>query len=144
MKIPYFRAKEFQQDRYCEGFYITYPATSFSFCSDLNDSNPIGMLHCLVTYKTTSWGMENEPISTLVDPKTIQLVGFVEMGVESYAGKSLLEQLEPEELQPEVIEGDVIDASNLDPGLLTQLLGAIGGGITQTDEIVDESDAVVR
>lgn len=66
-----YRAKDIKSGRYLEGYYFQYPSTSVCFA---RDAHLIETIHCLVTYRTTDWGLPNVPQFARIDPDTLEVI----------------------------------------------------------------------
>lgn len=59
MRIPFIKAQDKDTGRWYKGFYFEYPRTTYCF---ENENRQEEKVYCLVTYKTTDWGLPNEPV----------------------------------------------------------------------------------
>ena len=83
MKVPVFKAKEINGDKEYTGFYFRYPETTYCFTEDYI-GYPVKYKHCLAVYRTTDWGLPNEPAMVVIDKNTLQKVKEVETDEEYY------------------------------------------------------------
>ena len=66
--VPRFRAKEIYRDIYHEGYYFEMPETTYCFSHDPKPR----IIHCLVCYHMTDWGLPNEPYLREIDISTLE------------------------------------------------------------------------
>ena len=71
-----YRAK-FHDCSWAFGFYANRKETTYCFVEDY-EKEPIEILHCIVHYQMTDWGLPNEVRVTLIDPKTLEYADFIE------------------------------------------------------------------
>jgi len=83
MKIPLFRAKDKDSDRYFTGFYFEYPATTFCFTEDYHNGK-VKIIKCLVSHTSTDWGLPNKPILITIDENTLEKIGEIETDNKDY------------------------------------------------------------
>lgn len=84
MKIPYIKAKDKDTGYEYRGFYFAYPSTTYCIKEDYQQGK-VKIIHCLVTYRMTDWGLPNEPqLVSPIDPSTIEIIGYVNMEEEFY------------------------------------------------------------
>lgn len=86
MKVPVFKAKDINRKNEYEGFYFRYPRTMYCFTEDY-ESSPVEFIHCLAVYRTTDWGLPNEPAMVVIDKDTLQKVDEVEVSEKYYKPK---------------------------------------------------------
>lgn len=72
-----YRAKQSHGDKYVEGYYFEFPATTYCFVEDY-EKEPIEILHCIVHYQMTDWCLPNEVRVTLIDPDTLEYADVIE------------------------------------------------------------------
>lgn len=77
MKVPVFRAKDRDSDRYYEGFYFAYPETTYCFSNDYANGK-VKLIHCIVTHRMTDWGLPNQPVLVTIDIETLEQIGEVD------------------------------------------------------------------
>lgn len=80
MQVPYIKAKDKDTGVEWEGFYFEYPSTTYC----LGDENKnVPLVHCLVSYRTTDWGLPNRPILVSnIDTDSIEVIKYVDINTE--------------------------------------------------------------
>lgn len=84
MRVPYFRAKDKDSNIVVEGFFFAYPKTTYCF-EDAYKRHPAELAYCICFNRMTDWGLPNRPVCCTIDINTLELIGYVETGVETYA-----------------------------------------------------------
>lgn len=83
MKLPYFKAKGKDSDRWIEGFYFEYPETTYCFSEDY-DRGTCKLIPCIVHHRMTDWNLPNTPELCTIDINTLEQIGEVEIGHKYY------------------------------------------------------------
>lgn len=83
MKIPYCRAKDKDSDRVIEGFYFSFPETTYCFTEDY-ERNPVKTIHCICTYSMTDWCLPNHPQLCTIDKSTLEVIGYYDTDEDIY------------------------------------------------------------
>lgn len=73
-KIPVYRAKKLNNDRYVEGFYFAFPEVTYCITEDYIN-HPVEIIHCIVNHRQGDWGLPNEPKIYRIDIDTIEQIG---------------------------------------------------------------------
>lgn len=87
MKVPIFKAKDIDSDKYYTGFYFSYPSTTYCITSDYLSGEKVKNIHCLVSHTMTDWGLPNRPILITIDNTTLEQVGYVDTEENIYIPK---------------------------------------------------------
>jgi len=74
-KIPLYRAKHINSDRYEDGFYFAMPETTYCFTEDY-ERHPVKIHHFIVNHRMTDWGLSNRTEGTEIDPNTLKFLGW--------------------------------------------------------------------
>lgn len=83
MKIPYFKAKDKDNDKIIEGFYFEYPETTYCISNDYERCK-CKLIPCIVTYRMTDWGLPNIPQFAIIDKSTLEKIGEIEIDNDIY------------------------------------------------------------
>lgn len=92
MRVPYYTAKNKDSDKYYKGFYFAYPRTTYCFTEDYKGAHKVELIHCLVCYRSTDWGLPNEPYLVTIDVSTLQKIGEVETSDEFYIPEEYIKE----------------------------------------------------
>jgi len=71
MKVPYYKAKLSNSEHYVNGFIFAFPKTTYCI-----GDKEVGNSVCFVSWKTTDWGLPNEPIIYQVELDTLTQIGW--------------------------------------------------------------------
>ena len=89
-KIPYYRAKHINSDRYEDGFYFAMPETTYCFIKDY-EQHPMKIHHFIINHRMSDWGLPNRTEGTEIDPNTLKFIGWFTVR-ESYGTESWVER----------------------------------------------------
>lgn len=74
-KIPFYRAKHINSDRYEDGFYFAMPETTYCFTEDY-ERHPVKIHHFIINHRMSDWGLPNRTEGTEIDPDTLKFIGW--------------------------------------------------------------------
>lgn len=112
MKIPVFRAKDIDSDKYYTGFYFEYPETNFCFSEDYANGK-VKLKKCLSTYRTTDWGLPNVPCVVTIDTSTLEQIGEIDTEETSYIPDNYMKSNTSSDLMHFVNEDLQEDSDNI-------------------------------
>lgn len=96
MIVPYFKSIDLDTNKEVEGFYFEYPSTTFCVAEDYLDSK-VKLIPCLVTYRTTDWGLPNQPVLiSPIDRTKLERIGWVDTDRWAYMPNEWIKRCEDE------------------------------------------------